>query len=210
MQAKSFKEGLIVAIDENMFAVKQCLLYKKDKTWRNYEEGDILGFPAAILLLITIETIGVLVTKKFYHESLLVLNHDIFENQSISKKDAEDIYRAYRNNLVHNSLLLRGLKYSSIGDIFIRNKKNEIISINLKKLNELCERGVERFEKILEDGDIENSLGKVIKRLFRAMDNNKCLPGMDSQILANIQLSGVSVSGTNYISKKSKIKEVLN
>lgn len=120
------------------------------------------------------------------------------------EKDAEDIYSAYRNKLVHNSLLLRGLNYSSRGEIFVRNNENEIVGINLKKLDELCERSIPRFKKILTDSDIESSLGKEIKRLFRSMDNNKCLPGMDSQILANIQLSGISASGTNYVRKKVK------
>lgn len=210
MRAGSSKEGIFVAIDENMFAVKVCLSYNKNKTWNNYEKNDVLGFPAIILLLITIETIGKLIIKKNCSENLLILNHEIFENQNISKIDAQDIYSAYRNKLVHNSLLLRGLEYSSRKAIFIRNTENEIVGINLKKLNALCKRGVKRFKKILKDSDIENSLGKEIKRLFRTIDNNKCLSGMDSQILANIKLSGISASGTDHVSKNSKIKDILD
>lgn len=195
MQATTFKEGLFVALEENLLVAKFCLLHKKDENSDNYEDGDVFGFPAAILLLNIIDTIGGYSIKENGWNHFNILNGEIFENQKLLPTEVKDLYNAFRDPLIHNNILLRGFHCSPDGGVFSK-VGNKVDSINLSKLCDLCERAIGRFKETITEDTINNKLKNKINNLFSPFDRNNLPPGLDSQITKQIELLNIPISGT--------------
>lgn len=151
------------ALGETLFSAEQLICYdKKDEKEKwNTEEG-CLGYPAAILLLSYIDSIGNLFHNQIVdgvkiteEHSYKILNTKYFKNQNINDITIVDFYGCYRNKLIHNHSLPanRYIEPNSESNIWYEvskdiTKKNDVISkIYLKPLLNLCKDAFIVIEK---------------------------------------------------------------
>lgn len=96
------------AINEYLFTIKACIEYRKS-------DGGCLGYPAALLMLCTIEALGHFLRNELVEiddtkqaitsgEPFRVLNHPFFD-QKLSGEQINAIKDAYRNRLAHNAMI---------------------------------------------------------------------------------------------------------
>lgn len=133
------------ALNETLFSVELLICYNKpDEKEKWHSQEGCLGYPAAILLLSFIDSIGNLFDEIKTHP-YRILKGKYFQNQKIDDKIIDDFYDSYRNKLIHNHSLPsnRYIEPNSESNIWYKTSKksleeNVISKIYLKPLLNLC------------------------------------------------------------------------
>lgn len=208
MKASTYKQTLINFLNENLEAARLCLSHGV-KAGGNYENGDVLGFPAAILILASIDAMGVV--KCGLGKSFEILATSLFDSQPVTPDLATDLFQAYRNPFLHNSLLVPG-RYLSKGDgtapPFVVKDKN-IVNIDLASLLKLTERALTVFESAVTEKEIltnikiqehinARSTNTSITEIFQQLSKGNAINNFptSSVIAAVAALDNTPVSGT--------------
>lgn len=212
MRAANYKETLINFLKENILAAENCLTIKiGDRS--GYQKDDVLGFPAAILILSVIDAIGTIKCGK--GKTFQVLNTSLFDCKEITTIVATDLYQGYRNPFLHNNILLSG-RFLTKGDgtkppFVIKN--NKVINIDLASLLSLSQVALKKFEASVTEQEIikniqleehieRHSLDTNIAELFSEISkvtpsSNNFSTSSISSVLAQVgTLENTLVSGT--------------
>lgn len=124
---------------EKILVADYCVKFRKDyNLWRSY---GCYGYPAAVLLLSVVDTIGSFVIGKKTREHFDILDHPDYYNLGLGKKNIDTIYKNYRNLLVHNSVIACGC-FLDIGNhsspVFeIKNKQPYLNLAPLLEINKI-------------------------------------------------------------------------
>lgn len=175
---------MINFLKENLQAVKICLDYKVSGV--GYVSGDVLGFPAAVLLLATIDSIGTI--KLGAEKSFEILRKSLFEKQEISTKATDDLRQSYRNPFLHNGILLEGRelrKGDGTQSAFIV-ENNKVVGIDLMSLLLICENAVKKFELEIKEEDITSNRDIHGHLKYRTILSAQSTVEVRSSILATI------------------------
>ena len=114
------------SLNEMILVADYCFGYRKDPlVWKS--QG-CYGFPAALLLLSVIDSIGFVILKGSVRKHFDILNHQDYYNLGLSKESIDIIYKNYRCMLSHNSRIAPGY-WLDIGNkessVFEFTKKGE-------------------------------------------------------------------------------------
>lgn len=157
MQTTSYKQTLINFLNENLTAAGICL-NSRPEGGSGYKENDVLGFPAAVLMLSVVDAIGTIELGP--GKSFGVLSTQMFSFQKINEDIAKDLYQAYRNPFLHNNILVFGRflgKGDGSGKPFII-EDNKVKAIDLASLLKICKKAIKEFElTVTEEKIIGNS-----------------------------------------------------
>lgn len=189
---KEICDMLEVSLKELIITVDKCIKFKKsEQNWFDIAKG-CLGYPASILLLTVVDTIGsvfegVLDFKVKIDGNLKTITHNsyehfyIFNSQFYGREFTEDIikeiYESYRCLLVHNSSLLVGctLDIGTIDSIpieIIDDIKGDAypFRINLRAFHKLSARAVDLFLQhawVNEDQIMRGRLAEKLNKEFK-------------------------------------------
>jgi len=91
------------SLPELVKVAEYCINFRKDpKIWHSH---GCYGYPAAILLLAIVDSIGFYVIGGKVREHFNILKHKNYYNLNLKKKDIDRIYENYRCSLTHNAVL---------------------------------------------------------------------------------------------------------
>ena len=91
------------SLPEMILVAKYCIEYRKDVNIWN--APGCFGYPAALLLLSIVDSIGSYVRGGNVENHFKILNNKEYYNLSLSYEDIKDIRKNYRDLLSHNTLL---------------------------------------------------------------------------------------------------------
>lgn len=96
MTKESLKEMLEVA--------EYCIAFDKSKDTRWPDQYGCYGYPAAILLLCIVDSIGTIIQKGGHDTTIhfQVLNNPKYYNLNLKQEELRIIEKEYRNRLTHN------------------------------------------------------------------------------------------------------------
>jgi len=141
----------VEALKEMIAVAEFCINYRKElKVWGSL---GCYGYPAAILLLAIVDSIGsVIVGGSNVKKHFEVLNHQNYYNLGLDDSELRTIYKDYRCLLMHNSVMEIEANLSlgeADGSIF------EFIDgcpqLNLKPFLDLTNRVLDKFLKEQRD-----------------------------------------------------------
>ncbi len=129
---------------EMLLAAKYCIEYQKDpKIW---SASGCYGFPAALLLLSIVDSIGSYVEQGNVENHFKILNHQDYYGLDLSSKEIRIIYDKYRNLLSHNSLIAPNLALAiGISEEQLITQKEGIYCLHLVPFFHLCVKAVSNF-----------------------------------------------------------------
>lgn len=202
MQTTNYKQTLINFLNENIEAASICLISKPTRG-SGYQSNDVLGFPAAILILSAIDAIGTIKCGK--NKSFEVLSTPLFDSQKISKAAAQDLYQSYRNPFFHNNILLPGRSLSKgdgLSDIFTI-KEDRVVGIDLTSLLKACGSAIGKFESSITEEEI---LGN--NEIQKHIDRSPCsaFEAFSDDLKANEAVRDISFSAVPEIAARENIQ----
>jgi hypothetical protein len=138
------------AIEEYLLAPRHCLAHQKP-------DGGVLGYPAALLLLCTINALGTYLRNEDVTingrnqtitagEPFRVLNHPLL-NQNLSDEQIKRIEKAFRNPLAHNALIASGVGLTPAEASSPFKFPNKEVWISVPTLYELVAHAWAHFDK---------------------------------------------------------------
>jgi hypothetical protein len=162
IRAESFKEVLTIA--------KYCVETRKTKKDHPKYDGGIYGYPAVILLLPCIDSMGKYLADKKYKVTVdekevkikadkrfLVLNSNYF-GLNLSELEMECLYKKFRNNILHEVILEDVIltaktdedifKFKDVKAVEISKKKTSVeggVEISVPNFYKLCEKAITTF-----------------------------------------------------------------
>lgn len=160
------------SLSESLSIVDHCLSNRKS-------DGGVYGFPAIILSLIVIDTIGSWInnykgtdpmlvelknriaqtkTKKKEENNFIILNTNVYQDQNLPDEVLAQLKSHFRNKLLHQSAIPPNFSLNPDGDTALIYKGKSLRGINLKPLHELNVEAVTWFVNNLEELLSNNSL----------------------------------------------------
>lgn len=94
------------SLPEKLLVAKYCIEYKKEDDPKiEWLTPGCYGYPAALLLLSIVDTIGSFIEEGNVEKHFKILNNSKYYGLDLSKEELKIIYNKYRNLLSHHSLL---------------------------------------------------------------------------------------------------------
>jgi len=95
------------SLPEMLMVAKYCIEFRKDTSI--WPAPGCYGYPAALILLSIVDSIGSYVEKGNVENHFKILNNNDYYNLKLSAEVLRAIYDYYRNSLSHNSVLTPGV-----------------------------------------------------------------------------------------------------
>jgi len=143
------------SLPEMLLAAKYCIEFRKDTSvWK---VSGCYGYPAALLLLSMIDSVGSYIEKGNVLNHFKILNNTDCYNLDLNKDEVKVIYDYYRNTLSHHSVLPQDIML----DIGQKNEKifERINNMYILRLVPLYNLSLEVVKKLLNNQQIlENNV----------------------------------------------------
>jgi hypothetical protein len=168
------------SLPEVLEAARYCIEYSKDSSWGATQKGGCLGYPGTALLLSLADSLGsyhrerkgysVIIDGKEYEISRDGFQHFFIFNSSfyglsLSLIEIQDIYKNYRNLLLHNSALAQDhflfMGQSNQTPFQLSNGK---VHINVIALLRVTQQAVQSFLHKAHDIVPNSNQEKIIKK----------------------------------------------
>lgn len=159
---QNLKSMLYESLPEMLLVAKYCIEFQKDpKVWST---SGCYGFPAALLLLSIVDSIGSFVEQGTVKNHFNILNHQDYYGLGLSSEEIRITYERYRNLLSHNSLIAPNLAIA-IGDSEepLITQKEGFYCLNLVTFYNLSVKAVSNF---LGDSEILRN-NNTIRDIYR-------------------------------------------
>lgn len=98
----SVQSMLSESLQEMIFVAKYCIESQKNDIWGS---SGCYGYPAAIILLSVVDSIGSYILKGNIKNRFKILNYTEYYNLKLDDDTLEIVYDYYRNTLFHHSVL---------------------------------------------------------------------------------------------------------
>ncbi len=131
-------------LPEMLLVAKYCIEFRKDvNIW---SAPGCYGYPAALLLLSIVDSIGSCVRKGNIDNRFKILNDNNYYGLNLTNGEMEKLRRSYRDLLSHNTVLANnvGLEIGTKDDSVFENQNNRywlnlvpFYNINIKAVNSL-------------------------------------------------------------------------
>lgn len=118
------------SLPEMLAVAKYCIEFRKDT--KDWPASGCYGYPAGLLLLSIVDSIGSYVEQGNVENHFKVLNNSDYYGLKLSNKDLDVVYKEYRNLLSHHTVMApnTGLNIGSINDPVLQTH-NGIYRLNL-------------------------------------------------------------------------------
>lgn len=152
------------SILEMLLVAKYCIEFRKDVSL--WSAPGCYGYPAALILLSIVDSIGSYIEKGNVENHFKILNNSDYYNLGLSKQSLRVIYDHYRNTLSHHSVLTQNI-ILDIGQAEDRVFE-KIDSVFILKLVPLFNLSVISVNKLLNDPQVllnNATIGNIEKKI---------------------------------------------
>lgn len=132
------------SLPEMLLVAKYCIEFRKDENiWPAH---GCYGYPAALLLLSIVDSIGSYVEKGSVENHFKILNNTDYYGLSLSNDEIRILYDKYRNLLAHNSVIANNVVLDIGSDNFpMLQNQNGIYLLYLVPLYNASIKAVNSF-----------------------------------------------------------------